>query len=300
MEQNIISKAPFTGTLEFGEIKIPCFVTDDGRRLISGRAITAAIGMKGRGQGVRRIVAHKTLKPFIPDELTLAIETPYLVLGTTSRKSNPTAGYEGAILHDLCQAVLDARDAGVLKTEQEKRYAVFCDALIRSFAKVGITALIDEATGYQEYRSKDELHKILEMYVAKELLPWAKRFPDEYYELLFKLKGWQYSPFSVKRPKIVGKITNELIYDRLPPGVKEELKKKNPVVSKKTWRRKATHHQLLTPEIGHPHLDKMIAGIIALMRASGTSWNVFKRLFERAYPKPDVTQCELPLHEADE
>jgi hypothetical protein len=39
--------------------------------------------------------------------------------------------------------------------------------LLRGFARVGIIALVDEATGFQRDRTKDALSKILEAYIAK-------------------------------------------------------------------------------------------------------------------------------------
>lgn len=42
---------------------------------------------------------------------------------------------------------------------------------MRVFARVGITALVDEATGYQYDREKNELQKILKAYIAEDLLP---------------------------------------------------------------------------------------------------------------------------------
>ena len=97
---------------------------------------------------------------------------------------------------------------------------------MRGFARVGITALIYEATGYEKIKDRDELEKILEAYISKELLPWTKRFPDDFYQHLFRLRGWQYRPLSIKRPKYVGKLTNELIYDKLPKGVLNDLRGK--------------------------------------------------------------------------
>jgi len=85
-----IIKATHSGSLKFGDIKIPCFVLADGRRVISGRAMTNAIGMKGRGQGAQRISTHKTLKPFINNELDLAIRNPIQVIDAPgSRKKKP-------------------------------------------------------------------------------------------------------------------------------------------------------------------------------------------------------------------
>lgn len=274
-------KATHQGVLKIGDTEIPCFNLEDGKRVISGRGMTKAIGMKGRGQGVRRIVTHSALKPFINNTLDFAIRNPIHFIGAGSRKQKPNAGYEATILHDLCQSVLDARNANALKTEQEKRYAQYCEVLIRSFAKVGIIALVDEATGYQYDRDRKDLETILETYIAKELLPWAKRFPDEFYCQLFRLRGWQYSPLSVKKPKYVGKLTNQLIYKKLPKGVLKELRKKNPAI--KPGYRRHRHHQFLTENIGNPHLERHIASVTTLMRAS-SNWRNFERLFQRAFP----------------
>ncbi len=118
-------------------------------------------------------------------------------------------------------------------------------------------------------------------------LKWAKRFPDEFYKQLFRLRGWQYSPFSVKRPVFVGKLTNYLIYEQLPDGVLEELRHKNPKDEK--GRRKHRHHQFLTEDIDNPHLEKHLASVTTLMRAS-THWRSFERLFIRAFQKPSSVQ----------
>ena len=131
-------------------------------------------------------------------------------------------------------------------------------------------------------RDRDALNMILEAYIAKELLPWAKQFPDEFYRQLFRLRGWQYSPMTVKRPQYVGKLTNELIYDKLPPGVLNELREKNPRTAK--GHRKHKFHQFLTEDIGHPHLGKQIASVVTLMRIS-PNWRKFYDMFKQAFPK---------------
>jgi len=286
-----LRKATHKGILTIGNVQIPCFVLEDGTRVISGRGMTTAIGMKGRGQGVARILAHPALKPFINNDLSMAIENPMRIRGGGTQ---PTSGYEATILHDLCQAVLTARDADALKTEQEKRYAHYCDILVRAFARIGIIALVDEATGYQEVRDKDELHRILEAYIAKELLPWTKRFPDEFYMHLFRLWGWQYRPLSIKRPQYVGILTNKLIYEKLPPGVLDELKRKNP--TSQNGRRRHKHHQFLTEDIGNPHLEKQLVSVITLMKVSPNKRN-FERLFERAFPSNPQLELSLPEEE---
>lgn len=242
--------------------------------------MTAAIGMKGRGQGVSRIVTHPTLKPFISNELAMAIENPILFAGIGTRE---TAGYEATILSDLCSALLDARDAGALKTAQELRYGIFADSLIRSFAKIGIIALVDEATGYQDERERDELHRLLARYLSAERLAWAKRFPDEYYKQMYRLWGWSW-PAGNKKTPFVGQLTNKLVYDKLPPGVLDALKTRNPT-EPGTGRRRWKHHQFLSEDIGQPDLRDHLLQLVAIMRASPTL-EAFEDNFDRVFPGP--------------
>lgn len=164
--------------------------------------------------------------------------------------------------------------------------AQVCEVLLRGFAAVGIVALVDEATGYQADRDRQELHKILEAYISKELLPWTKRFPDVFYKQMFRLWGWRYPPDaregSPRGPRYVGKLTKQLIYEKLPRGVLNELERLNPPNEK--WQRRSRHPQHLTEGIGNQHLEKQIAVVTALMRGASNKGQ-FKRLFARNFPE---------------
>jgi hypothetical protein len=284
-------KATHKGTLHIGEVEIPAFVLEDGTRVISGRGLTAAIGMKGRGQGTARIVALLDRKGSANSELALAIRQPLLFDG-----GGPlwTQGYEAHVLADLCQAILDAREAGLLRTEQEKRYGIACYVLSRAFIKVGIDALVDEATGYQEVRDRLALQAILDKYLRKELAAWAKRFPDEFYEQLFRLRNWQWKGMKINRPSVVAHYTKDLVYERLAPGILSELEQRNP--KDERGRRKHKHHQWLSDDVGHPALAQHLYALTSLMRA-GKSWADFYQLVQRAFPKKGETLF-LPAAEA--
>ena len=60
-----------------------------------------------------------------------------------------------------------------------------------------------------------------------------------------------------KRPGIVGTYTNDLVYERLAPGILEELEARNPKDDK--GHRKGKHHQLLTEDVGHPALAQHLS-----------------------------------------
>ncbi|MGJ5134150.1 P63C domain-containing protein [Bradyrhizobium oligotrophicum] len=289
--QKHVPRATHWGTVSISDMQLPCFVLDDGRRVISGRGMTRAIGMKGRGQGAQRIGEHRAIKPFMSDGLASALENPIMFLGLSPRGSAPSSGFEAIVLQEICEALLKARDAGALQTEQEKRYAHFADMLIRAFARIGIVALVDEATGYQEVRDKLALQALLDRFLRKELAAWAKRFPDEFYKEMFRLRGWQWLSLKGQRPGIVGSYTNDLIYERLAPGILEELQARNP--KDERGHRRGKHHQLLTEDVGHPALAQHLHAVIGLMRAS-SSWDQFYLLLNRAFPKKGQT-LELAL-----
>ncbi|HEV7436802.1 MAG TPA: P63C domain-containing protein [Pseudorhizobium sp.] len=272
------------GLIKIADVELPCFILDDGRRVISGRGMTAAIGMKGRGQGAQRISEHRAIKPFLDNDLAVAISTPILFTGASPRGNAPSSGFEAIILQELCEVLLRARDAGALQTEQERRYAQFADMLIRSFARLGIIALVDEATGYQRERASDALAKILEAFIAKELQPWIKTFPDEFYEEMFRLRGLQYPHETVKRPQYFGHLTNDIIYKRIAPGVLEELKKSAPKLP--SGRRKGNLTQKLTPEFGHPKLREHLASVTTIMSLSD-DYTDFKRKLDKRHPRYD-------------
>jgi hypothetical protein len=77
-----------------------------------------------------------------------------------------------------------------------------------------------------------------------------------------------------------GKLTNELVCNQLPPGVRQELERLNPRAEK--GRRKYHHQRFLTGKIGPPHLEKRVAVVTALMQVS-PDWDSLKRNFNRNF-----------------
>lgn len=156
------------------------------------------------------------------------------------------------------------------------------DILMRALAHTAITALVDEATGYQYERPRDALQKILEAFIAKELRPYVHTFRDDFYENLFRLRGLKYPTDSVKRPQYFGHLTNNIVYARLAPKVLEELRKATP--RNPDGRLKHHLHRRLTEDIGHPKLREHLASVTTLMKISA-SYEQFERFLDSAHPK---------------
>lgn len=271
--------------LRIGELEIPCYVLEDGTRVLSGRGMQTALGLGQRsGALLKGFLGRKNIQPFINTDIKNSLLHPIRFV-RPGRGGKLAVGFEATVLADICDAMLDARKLGDL-TPKEQLIADQCEMLTRAFAKVGIIALVDEATGYQEIRDRQALQAILDKYLSKEFAAWAKRFPDSFYKEMFRLKGWEWNPSSVKRPGVVGKYTTDIVYERLAPGIREELEKKNPKNDK--GRRKVKHHQFLTDEIGHPALAQHLYAVIGFMRAND-NWDSFKKMLDLAFPKRNST-----------
>lgn len=152
--------------------------------------------------------------------------------------------------------------------------------IIRSLAKVGIIALVDEATGYQNIRKAEALQAILNAYISKDLIAWTKTFPDEYYEQIFRLKNWKWSTFD--RPGVVGRYTNDIVYGRMAAGLVDELKKLNSRDEKGFTKHR--DHQHLSENQGRKALEMHLHSIVGLMRAVDT-WEELVYSVNKAYPK---------------
>lgn len=280
------------GELDLAGMKIPCYVLEDGTRVLSGRGMQEALKMVDdtkdtSGHRIVRYLNQKTLKPFIYKGKQSGHFDP-IVCYDGNKKIH---GYEGTILVDICDGILDARKHIEL-SQRQSIIAEQCEIIVRSFAKVGIIALIDEATGYQNEREHFELQKILSAYISEEILKWQLTFTDDFYREIYRLWGLPFIPKYIRqKPSFIGKLTSKYIYEELPKGVVEKIKEKAGK-TEKGWKYK--WHQTLTPEIGREHLKRQIIEVTTLMSIS-QSKEQFNAFFQQKYHK--VVQLELEFNE---
>lgn len=288
-----VPRATHEGTLEIGEMKIPCAVLETGQRVLTQSGFMKVLGRARQAKGrdyydadpnLPAFLTAKNLKPFISS--ALEVTSSQMEFRLHGRRA---FGYSAELLPKVCDVFLDAEKAGVL-TSNQKHIAEKAHILVRGLAHIGIIGLVDEATGYQEVRDKHALQAILDAFLRKELAAWAKRFPDEFYEHIFRLRGWKWRGRGKNPPQAVAGYTKDIVYARLAPHIMEELERRNPVEG---GRRRAKHHQWLTEDVGHPALAQHLHAVISLMRASD-SWGQFKLMLDRAHPKRGDT-LQLPL-----
>lgn len=292
--------ATHTGTIELGGMKIPCAVLTDGTRVLTTAGFMRALGRAGNAyrrpgnidEKLPPFLAPANLRPFVSSELASTSSPVSFQLGNArlsleaGGKGPRAYGYRADMLPKVCEVYLKARDAGVLLRSQVG-FAQAADVIMRGLAHVGIVALVDEATGYQSDRSRDALAKILEAFIAKELRPWARTFQPEFYQELLRLRGLTFDG-SLRQPRYVGNLTNDIVYRRLAPGVLDELKRINPANDKGQRRHK--HFQWLSQHTGYQKLLQHLAAVTALMKIFDT-YDDFKKALDKALPP----QIPMPL-----
>jgi hypothetical protein len=281
--------------LKIGDTEIECYVLSDGTRVLTQSSFLRALGRHSRantrrqpdGTQIPPILQGKAINPFIPDGLMAKSQPITFRLPGGGRAS----GYNAELLPAVCEIYLAARQAGALPSNQ-MHVARQAELLVRGLAHVGIIALVDEATGYQEVRAKDALAKILEAFIDSELSPWVQTFPDDFYKEIFRLRGLDFPRSPVQRPQYFGHLTNDIVYKRLAPGVLEELKK----VQRKNeaGRPKDKLFQRLTSNIGYPKLREHLGSIVTLMKLS-SDWNDFKVKLDQIHPRIGDT-IPLPIN----
>ena len=262
--------ALYSGTLPIGGIELDCAVLEDGTRVLSERAVHRAFGSKRGGSHWKRMKANEgganlpsflsatNLADFIPPELSAELLDPVRYqVGLGGAVAN---GLRAELLPDICGVWLAARRDDKLLPSQE-HLAQQAEILMQAFAKVGIIALVDEATGYQLDRKHDALRLLLNKYIAEGLRKWLHTFPDSFFAELDRLYGNpKTSPRS--RPQYYGRFINKYVYDPIENGyVKAELDKLNITDEGK---RKARFHQWLTEE-GRTILTRQIGRVEGIM-----------------------------------
>jgi hypothetical protein len=268
----------FRGKVQLGPMELECHVLNDGRRVFTqGEMVRAITG----GTESSNLARYLRANPLIEKDFSggpIRFQVP----------GNPQVaiGSEATLLIEICERYLDARDQRLLKSNQTK-LAKFAEIIVRSCAKLGIIALIDEATGYQKVRDRNALQVKLQAFIADDLQEWAVMFPEEFWIELARLEGVRYSARS--RPLRWGKYVMLFVYDAIDADVGKELRKKNP-----NPRFLRNHHQWLK-QFGRDKVHDQIQRVITIMKLC-SNMDEFREKFARVFKK---SSAQLSLFDFD-
>ena len=289
-----VLQAIHSGQLVLCDVPLPCHVLEDGTRILDREALVHTFGLacaSGPDGLDEADLSHawtqENLEPFVYDGLRKASA----VIEFTDGDGRVVHGQRAEILPGLCEVYLAAREDGELLSSQQAT-AHLAEQLVRKLARVGIVRRIDAALDYEAMDDRRPTAKeILALYLRDYRARWTKRFPDEYYEEIYRLNGWKWHGMSVNRRPIIGRFTNDLIYERITEGLLHQLRLKNPITA--DGEREHRHHQLLTDDFGVQELRDHIVGVIAIMRTVADpdprrAWQKFCTRLQRSYPRKNT------------
>jgi len=229
---------------------------------------------RGEGAMLPEYMSQKYLQPFISDELKAKISES---ITYKSLNGAPANGISALVLPEICDVWVQARQKGALDIEQsqiaEKAYI-----LLKAFAKVGIIALVDEATGYQYERPRNELEEQLKKFLSESLRKYAQTFPADYFKHLCRLRGVEMRP-DMKLPSYFGTLTNNLIYRRIAPGLLKKLKERR----MERGRPSNKLFSWLSEDVGLRGLLLHMGTVVGLMK-SNTDYAAFEKQLDAIAP----------------
>ncbi len=271
VDPNRVPEAKYKGTLALPGIELPVYVLDTGQRVVGRTSFTETLTDIKGGGGLEKYLAVSALKPFIDMNLVLeglvAFRLPEVEGLETQVKGLPSD-----LVIEVCRGFVRALEASAVEpqvhklTARQTQMAIKASMLLAAWAKVGLDALIDEATGYQYERASDALQVKLRAYLEDEMRKWEKTFPDELWIEFARLTNWKGTV--TQRPKYWGRLVMELVYEYLDKDVARWLKENAP-----SPRHGQNYHQWLSGQYG---LKKLVEHIWALIGIARTCQNMLE------------------------
>lgn len=175
-----VPRALRDSVVRFGDVEVPCHVLPDGTDLITSRGIlrTFAGGKEGDlGRFVARI-------PGVSSDFSPVASTRFR-LATNNAVAE---GHRAEVLVDICNLYVRALIVGALHPKQVP-LAMRAAAIVSACAKVGITALVWEATGYDKVKAANALQDRLALVLREEAAEWAVLFTPAFFAELARLFG---------------------------------------------------------------------------------------------------------------
>jgi hypothetical protein len=280
-----IPLALYQGDLVIGAQSIDCYVLDNQKRVIHKRGMAKALSLKSTGgNAFLKTMGRKSLGSNLPDSIWEKINNPLIFKPLSG---DPGHGYECTVLIDICVALSEAYRNGKLHPSQAF-LGLQAETIIRAAAKLGIVALVDEATGYIADKRKEEYRELFRDFIRDEFRQYKSEFPDQFFDMIYGLYSLPRIKGSKKHPQFFGRFIRRYIYEPLASSngaILEMLDEKNPVVYVNGGRRYKMF-QFLSDVVGMNALRSHIWQVVGIGNSVKTRAS-FERAFLNAFPALD-------------
>lgn len=265
------------GDLTIAGQSVECHVLSDGRRVLDTSQAQAFLGLGAKDRHFWRSLAR------IPG-LSAEIQAGPRIAFVLPDGRSVAYGYEASFIMDVCLAYQAAflKDALHHKQAPTARRAM---SMVAAAAKVGLEALIDEATGYQKRRPGDYLRGRFSDLLRDHHDDWKRRWNDDLMDALCRLYGRRHVP-GTPPPRCLWRAEG-MIYDLvIGPDVMAEVRRRNPEPEHGT-----NHHQLFRDPV-QSLLGDDLRVILALAQTAATKRDFWHHM--RVHYCREPLQLRLP------
>ncbi len=295
-----VPRAIHTGKLAIADHIIDCAVLENGTRILTQQTLFAAFShttkRRGRSSKTRPSLLHG-LPPFLAAENLQSFLTAEIRALTNlivfRGEEGKLYGYDARLLPAICEVYQQATIANHLQSQEQQTVATLCASFSHILAQEDVLALVDEASGYQQQQEIQALRTILADYVSAALRPWLPRFPDEFFQQVYRLYHWHHQADLADRARYIGRFIHTWIHEQLPSEIIEAL---TTLQGKSLLDEKVAGLYKLLPFVsqptGIPDLDKQLTMLTVLMGISANKQELETHL-ERAFMQP--SQEKQPL-----
>ena len=283
---SVLPRATHWGVLSIGDAEIPCYVLSTGDRVFSLKGVVSGL-IKTEGGQLAEYLKIKALQPHLPVDLipdangNVPALFPFDTGGEGVGKTATGITVErfnallGAYSHALVDHALSARDSTKISlTERQIDIATRAAQFLAACSNIGLTALVDEATGYQYERAADALQFKLKLFLETDMRKWERTYPEQLWMEFAKLTNWKGTIH--QRPKYWGKLVMELVYGYLDPDVAKWLKENAPKPM-----HGQNYHQWLTSQYGLKKLTEHIWLVVGMAAACHNMPELRQKMAER-------------------
>ena len=297
LKVEVIPKIPvaiYRGVLSLVGVDLPCYVLDNGVHLVSRTGFIEIVTGIPEGGGWKKYLTVAPLRPFI-DADSVESRLVEFKIPEVEGIAESVKGLPDDLVIELCRGFVSALEASAIDPEHHKlthrqmQMAIKANSILSACAKVGLTALIDEATGYQYDRARDALQVKLKAYLEEEMRKWEPTFPQELWVEFARLTNWKGAV--TKRPKYWGKLVMELVYEYLDKDVAKWLKENAPAP-----KHGQNYHQWLSAQFGLKKLVEHIWTLIGVAKTCVTMHELREKM--AALNGKSMVQLYLPVPNA--
>jgi hypothetical protein len=278
--ENVI-KATYQGTITLNNTELKVGILENGKKVVYRSSIYKLFNKTKRGRVRKDLKSKKRLtfvntellKKYIDDNLDNTLKT----IKFKSERGKIIEAYDADAIPNIANLYINTEKKIKLPPNQASLIEP-SKQIINSLSGRDIKLIITEELNYSFTTEIRVLLKTLKPQFEPTIYNWLQVFPVSFFHQLYRLNNWEFIETEIiSRPSILTKWINNLVFERLPEDVLNDLNNTKPKL-----KLIKSSDQLITENIGNSHLKGQINQVMTMFLISSNMkemWLNFKKVY---------------------